>query len=109
MEKVSNSVKADFRAASYKAITDYYTSVGNSVEPSVKGLLVYDPDRQLWAEVTVVVKDESKFNLAAEREKYADKVAKAAERAEIARKAAEEKEAKAKARAEKAAEKSKHE
>ena len=109
MEKVSNSVKADFRAASYKAFTDYYTSVGNSVEPSVKGLLVYDPDRQLWAEVTVVVKDESKFNLAAEREKYADKVAKAAERAEIARKAAEEKEAKAKARAEKAAENSKHE
>ena len=91
MEKVSNNVKADFRAASYKAITDYYTSVGNSVEPSVKGLLVYDPDRQLWAEITVVVKDESKFNLAAEREKYADKVAKA------------------KARAEKAAEKSKHE
>ena len=100
MEKVSNNVKADFRAASYKAITDYYTSVGNSVEPSVKGLLVYDPDRGLWAEVTVVVKDESKFDLAAERSKYADKAAK---RAEDARRAAEEKEEKARVRAEKAA------
>lgn len=100
MEKVSNNVKADFRAASYKAITDYYTSVGNSVEPSVKGLLVYDPDRGLWAEVTVVVKDESKFDLAVERSKYADKAAK---RAEDARKAAEEKEEKARIRAEKAA------
>lgn len=103
MEKVSNNVKADFRAASYKAITDYYISVGNAVEPSVKGLLVYDPDRNLWAEVTVVVKDETKFDLAVEREKYADKAAKTAKRAEDARKAAEEKEEKARLRAEKAA------
>ena len=69
----------------------------------MKGLLVYDPDRNLWAEVTVVVKDENKFDLAAERSKYADKVAKAAKRAEDARKAAEEKEEKARIRAEKAA------
>ena len=103
MEKVSKNVKADFRAASYKAITDYYTSVGNSVEPSVKGLLVYDPDRGLWAEITVVVKDESKFDIAAERSKYADKAAKAAKRAEDAPRAAEEKEEKARVRAEKAA------
>ena len=54
-------------------------------------------------EIRVIVKDEEKFDLAEERQAYADKQKNAAERAEKSAKLAAEKAAKAKAKAEKAA------
>lgn len=76
-----NARKADLRSATYAGITDYLTSVGDQVEPSVNGILVYDPDRELWFEVSVVVKDEKVFDLAKARADYAEKASKAADRA----------------------------
>jgi len=100
MDKNIRMVKNDLRASTYAGFTDYLTSVGDTVEPSVNGILVWDPDRQLWFEVSVRVKDETKFDIEAARNAYADKMAKAAERAAVAAQRAQEK---AKKAAEKAA------
>lgn len=95
------ATKADLRSATYAGITDYLTSVGDTVEPSVNGILVWDPDRQLWFEVSVRVKDETKFDIATARNAYAEKMAKVAARAEAALKKAQERAEKAAAKAEK--------
>lgn len=94
--------KAELRAATYAGITDYLTSVGDQVEPSVNGILVWDPDRELWFEVSVVVKDERTFDLNKARADYAEKASKAAERAAAAKTRAEEKAKRAEERAAKA-------
>lgn len=95
------ATKADLRSATYAGITDYLTSVGDTVEPGVNGILVWDPDRQLWFEVSVRVKDETKFDITTARNAYAEKMAKAAARAEAALKKAQERAEKAAAKAEK--------
>lgn len=97
-----STMKADLRSSTYAGITDYLTSVGDSVEPSVNGILVWDNDRQLWFEVSVRVKDDN-FNVLEARKRYAEKTAKAAERAEKVKASAELAMEKAKNRAERAA------
>lgn len=98
MPKTLTASKSDLRAATYAGITDYLVSVGDKVEPSIRGILCYDPDRQLWFEVSVVVKDERTFDLVAAREAYADKMAKAAERAHHTQEKVEAKAKRAEAR-----------
>lgn len=96
--------KADLRGVWYEALQNAVLAADTrvkDVEPVSDGLL-FHLDNGEFVELSVVVKDAAKFDLAGVRAKYAEKMERAALRAELSRKAAEAKEAKAQEKAEKA-------
>lgn len=103
---MTNKEKAAVRSNFYEVIENGLGAVADviGVEPVADGLLIHLANGG-FAEVSVTVKDETKFSLEKARAEYAEKCAKAAERAEKARLAAEETERKALEKAAKAAEK----
>ncbi len=104
---MTNKEKAELRAQFYGQITDSLGAMAEvgACEPTVDGLLFHVGEE--FVEVSVTVKDKTKFVLETARAKYAEKMRRAAERAEKARAAAEEIERKAREKAEKAAAKQK--
>lgn len=103
---MTNKEKAAVRSNFYEVIENGLGAVVDviGVEPVADGLLLHLANGG-FAEVSVTVKDETKFSLEKARNAYAEKCTKAAERAEKARLAAEEAERKALEKAAKATEK----
>ena len=102
--KMKIEEQAKVRAQLYSYVEEILNDYNMDFERVCEGTLVHLPDGQ-YAKIKISICDAEKFSLVQEREKYAEKTCKAAERAEIARKKAEEKANKLKAKAEKAAEK----
>ena len=97
MEKIGMKEKASIRNGLYQEIELALNSQNYEVEPVSEGMLVH-LENGLFAEVTVTIKNEEKFDLEVARQKYAEKMAAAAERAAKSLKLAEEKAAKAAAK-----------
>ena len=106
MAKLTIKEQAELRANFYEAIEDTITLQDTVVgsEPSTSGILFHLEDGTV-VEVTVVVKDDAKFDINKVRTAYAEKVAKAQKRAEDAAQKAADKLAKAEEKAAKLAEK----
>jgi hypothetical protein len=103
---MTNKEKAAVRSSFYEVIENSLGATADviGVEPVADGLLLHLANGG-FAEVSVTVKDETKFSLEKARATYAEKLAKAADRAEKARLAAVEAEQKAVEKAAKAAQK----
>lgn len=97
MEKIGMKEKASIRNGLYQEIETALNSQNYEVEPVSEGMLVH-LENGLFAEVTVTIKNEEKFDLEVARQKYSEKMAAAAERAAKSLKLAEEKAAKAAAK-----------
>lgn len=97
MEKIGMKEKASIRNGLYQEIETALNAQSYEVEPVSEGMLVH-LENGLFAEVSVTIKNEEKFDLEVARQKYAEKMAAAAERAAKSLKLAEEKAAKAAAK-----------
>ena len=97
MDKIGMKEKANIRNGLYQEIETSLNSHNYEVEPVSEGMLVH-LENGLFAEVTVTIKNEEKFDLEVARQKYSEKMAAAAERAAKSLKLAEEKAAKAAAK-----------
>lgn len=104
MEKMNVKQQAEVRANLYDIAINGFHGAELETEAICDGLLIHLPDGY-FAKMKISICDATKFDLAAERENYAEKLQKQSERAEAARLRAEEKARKAAEKAAKAAEK----